>query len=74
MTTKTKLKVITSEREYRKALKTIEGLWEARPGSEAHDTLEVIALLVDDYEKRIFPMEPDPFAAIDFRRPIPLFD
>jgi len=68
MTTKTKLKVITSEREYRKALKTIEGLWEARPDSEVHDTLEVLALLVDDYEKRTFPMEePDPVAAIRFR-------
>lgn len=62
---KTKLKIITGGREYRKALKTIESLWEARPGSEAHDTLEVLALLVDDYEKRAFPMEePDTVAAI----------
>jgi len=65
---KAKLKVITSEREYRQSVRAIEALWDAKPGSEAHDSLEVLALLVDDYEKRTFPMEePDPVAAIRFR-------
>jgi HTH-type transcriptional regulator/antitoxin HigA len=65
---KTKLKIITTEREHRLAVKAIEALWEAKPGSEAHNTLEVLALLVEDYEKRMFPMEePDPVAAICFR-------
>ncbi len=65
---KPKLKVINSEKEYRKALKAIESLFEAKPGSAAHDALEVLALLVDDYERRTFPMEePDPIAAIRFR-------
>lgn len=54
---KAKLKVITSEKEHRLALKAIEDLWDAKPGSEAHDSLEVLALLVEDYEKRTFPME-----------------
>jgi HTH-type transcriptional regulator/antitoxin HigA len=62
---KAKLKVITNEKDHRLALKAIE---DAKPGSEAHDTLEVLALLVEDYEKRTFPMEtPDPVAAIRFR-------
>lgn len=65
---KAKLKVITSERDYRLSVKAIEDLWDAKPGSEAHDSLEVLALLVDDYEKRTFPMvEPDPVTAIRFR-------
>lgn len=65
---KAKLKVITSEKDYRLALKAIEDLWDAKPGSEAHDSLEVMTLLVEDYEKRTFPMEePDPVAAIRFR-------
>jgi HTH-type transcriptional regulator / antitoxin HigA len=65
---KAKLKVITNEKDYRRALKGIEQLWDAKPGSEAHDTLGVLALLVEDYEKRVFPMEePDPVAAIRFR-------
>ncbi len=65
---KTKLKVINNKKEYRKALETIEHLFDAKPGSEEHDALEVLALLVDDYERRTFPMdEPDPVAAIKFR-------
>lgn len=65
---KAKLKIITSEKGHRLALKAIEDLWDAKPGSEAHDSLEVLALLVEDYEKRTFPMEePDPVAAIRFR-------
>ncbi|MHB8875483.1 MAG: helix-turn-helix domain-containing protein [Myxococcaceae bacterium] len=65
---KTKLKVISSKREYRRALELIEHLWDAVPGTEDHDALEVLALLVEDYEKRTFPMDqPDPVAAIRFR-------
>ena len=54
---KTKLKVITNDKHYRRALKDIEALWDAKPGSEAHDTLGVLALLVEDSETRAFPME-----------------
>ncbi len=65
---KPKLKVINSQKEYQRALKAVEELWDARPGSEAHDALEVLAVLLEDYEKRTFPMEePDPIAAIRFR-------
>ncbi len=52
---KVKLKVITTAKDYRLALKTVEALWEAKPGSHAHDTLEVLALLLEDYERRTFP-------------------
>lgn len=65
---KPKLKVINSRKAYKEALKAIEYLWDARPGTDEHDALEVLALLVEDYEKRNFPMEdPDPIAAIRFR-------
>jgi len=65
---KAKLKVINSAKQHRQALADIERLWDAEPGSEGHDTLEVLALLVEDYEKRTFPIEePDPVAAIRFR-------
>jgi len=50
---KAKLKVIKSEKAYRRALKTIERLFDSKPGTEAHDQLEVLAVLVDDYERRI---------------------
>jgi HTH-type transcriptional regulator/antitoxin HigA len=65
---KAKLKVINSAKDYRRALTDIERLWDAKAGTDEHDTLEVLALLVEDYEKRTFPMEePDPVAAICFR-------
>lgn len=65
---KAKLKVIRNEQDYREALETIERLWDAEPGTSDHDTLEVLALLVEHYEKKAFPMEePDPIAAIRFR-------
>lgn len=64
----TKLKVITNDKDHRRALEAIDRLWDAKPGSDAHDTLGVLALLVEDYEKRAFPMEePDPVEAIRFR-------
>jgi HTH-type transcriptional regulator / antitoxin HigA len=65
---KTRLKIITNERQYRQAVKSIEALFDSRPGTDAHDQLEVLALLVEDYERRTFPFEePDPIAAIHFR-------
>jgi len=65
---RTKLKVINSQNAYRVALKTIERLFDSKPGTPEHDALEVLALLVDDYERRTFPMEdPDPVEAIRFR-------
>ncbi len=68
MMKKLKFKVINSEKEYKRALAAVERLWDSKPGTENHDALEVLALLVEDYEKRTFPMEePDPVEAIRFR-------
>jgi HTH-type transcriptional regulator/antitoxin HigA len=65
---KRKIKIISNQKEHRDALEEIERLWEARPGTPDHDDLEVLALLVEDYEKRTFTMEePDPVEAIRFR-------
>jgi len=62
------LRIINTDREYQKALTAIEELWDAKLGTAEHDALEVLALLVEDYEKRNFPMdEPDPVEAIRFR-------
>ncbi len=63
-----RLKAIRSDREHRAAMKEIDALWNAKPGSEAADRLEVLAILVEDYEKRKFPIEsPDPIEAVKFR-------
>lgn len=64
----TRLKVIATDRDYRQAVKTLEELFDAKPGTRDHDALKVLAVLVEDYERRAFPMEePDPVAAIRFR-------
>ncbi len=63
-----KLKVIKNERDHRAALKAIELLWKARPGTSRGDTLELLTTLVEAYEeKRHAILPPDPIEAIKFR-------
>lgn len=58
------MKPIRSETDYRAALSEIESLWDTEEGTPEADLLEVLALLVQDYERRHCPMpDPDP---IDF--------
>ncbi len=62
------IKPIRTEGQHRAALKAIERLWSAEPGTPEHDRLEVLATLVEDYEEKhqvIYP--PDPVEAIRFR-------
>ena len=61
-------KVIKTERDYQKAMKRLESIFEAKKGSKDGDELELLSLLVDNYEKDKFPIElPDPIEAIKFR-------
>ena len=58
------IKPIHSETDYQTALARIEALWGAPDGSDSADQLEVLAMLVETYEKQNFPIDaPDP---IDF--------
>jgi HTH-type transcriptional regulator / antitoxin HigA len=55
---------IHSDAEYRAALAQIEALWEAPEGSDTADMRDLLAMLVEVYEKQHHPIEaPDP---IDF--------
>ena len=61
------IKPIKSERDHRAALREIEKLMDARPGTAAGDRLDVLVTLVEAYERQHFPMEaPDPISAIEF--------
>jgi HTH-type transcriptional regulator/antitoxin HigA len=41
---------------------------DAQPGTAQGDELEILSLLIHDYEERVFPIDkPDPVAAIRFR-------
>jgi len=59
---------IHTEEDYKKALNRIEEIFDAKPGSEEGDELEILGILVDEYEKKHFPIEaPKPVESIKFR-------
>lgn len=63
-----KVKVIKTESEYAAALARIEKLMDAKGSTPQGDELELLSLLVHDYEEKVFPIDkPDPVAAIRFR-------
>jgi HTH-type transcriptional regulator/antitoxin HigA len=62
------IRPIRTQRDHKAALKEIEGLWNAKPGTRACDRLDVLATLVEAYERKHFPVSPpDPVQAIVFR-------
>ena len=62
------IKPIKTERDYRKTLKEIEKLWDAKPNTPMGDRLDVLVTLVEAYEQKHYRMEPpDPIEAIKFR-------
>ncbi|MDD3355069.1 transcriptional regulator [Zoogloea sp.] len=61
------LKPIRTEAEHAEALADIERLWDAPEGSADADRLEVLAMLVEAYEKAHFPIEaPDPISFLEY--------
>jgi len=61
------LKPIRTEAEHNEALADIERLWDAPDGSPEADRLEVLAMLVEAYEKAHFPIKaPDPVAFLEY--------
>ena len=63
-----KMKLIKSEEEYQAALKRLDEIFDAKAGTPEGDEAEVLALLVDEYEKEHYPIDlPDPIEAIKIR-------
>ncbi len=62
------IKPIRTKADHQKALKEIESLMSAKANTREGDRLEVLATLVEAYERVHFPMElPDAVDAIKFR-------
>lgn len=62
------LKLIKTETDYRAALKRLEEIFDAKTGTPESDELEILGLMVDDYENKHYPIEaPDPIEAIKIR-------
>lgn len=61
------LRPIRNAEEHETALAEIYTLWNAEPGTAEADQLDVLVLLVEDYEKQHFPIDPpDPIDLILF--------
>ena len=59
---------IRTKRNYQSALRRVEALLDAAPGSQEEDELDVMATLISAYEDEHYPIAaPDPVAAILFR-------
>ena len=59
---------IKNEKDYDNALAEVEKLWGADEGTEDGDKLDILLVLVDDYENKHQPISPPaPIKAIKFR-------
>jgi HTH-type transcriptional regulator/antitoxin HigA len=62
------IRPIKTEKDYEEALERLEVIFDSKSGSIQGDELEILGILIDQYEKEHFPIEmPDPIEAIKFR-------
>ena len=62
------LKPIKTKKDYQQALNRLEIIFDAKKGTSQGDELEVLGILIDQYENEHFPIDlPDPIEAIKFR-------
>lgn len=56
---------IKNEKDYQNALQELEKVFDAKPNSPEGDIGQVLVLLIEDYEKKYYPIDaPDPIEAI----------
>lgn len=61
------IRPIKTEIQYREALKRVDSLIDSEPNSTDFELLEVLSILVDDYENKHYAIEPlDPIEAIKY--------
>jgi HTH-type transcriptional regulator / antitoxin HigA len=62
------IKPIKTEQDYQEAIKRLEDIFDAAPNTVEGDELEVLGVLIDNFERVHFPIDfPDPIEAIKFR-------
>ncbi len=62
------IKPIKTKKDYQQALTRLKIIFDAKKGSDQGDELEILGILVDNYENEHFPVGfPDPIEAIKFR-------
>lgn len=62
------IKPIRTATDYKKALKRVERLMDAKKNTPEGDELEILSILIEKYESEKFPFpSPDPISVIKFR-------
>jgi HTH-type transcriptional regulator/antitoxin HigA len=62
------IKPVKTAKDYKQALVRLEQIFDAKPGTKEGDELEILAILIEKYEDKKYPIEaPDPIEAIKFR-------
>ena len=62
------IKPIKTEKDYNEAMERLEVIFDSKKNSPEGDELEILGILVDQYENEHFPIGlPDPVEAIKFR-------
>jgi HTH-type transcriptional regulator/antitoxin HigA len=61
-------KIIKNDVDYQLALQRLENIFDAKPNTPVGDELELLCLLINNYEDEHYPVNfPDPIEAIKFR-------
>jgi HTH-type transcriptional regulator/antitoxin HigA len=62
------IKLIKTAEDYKIALKRLEVIFDAKSGTIESDEADILGLMIDEYEKKHYPIEaPDPIEAIKIR-------
>jgi HTH-type transcriptional regulator/antitoxin HigA len=62
------IKPIRTKKDYEQALARLEVIFDSKKGTDKGDELEILGMLVENYENEKFPIGfPDPVEAIKFR-------
>ena len=62
------IKPIKTKKDYEAALKRLDVIFDAKPNTQDGDELEILSMIVDNYELGHYPIDyPDPVEAIKFR-------
>jgi HTH-type transcriptional regulator/antitoxin HigA len=65
---KMNIKPIKTKKDYEQALERLEKIFDAKKGTQKGDELEILGMLIDNYDLEKFPIGfPDPVEAIKFR-------
>ena len=62
------IKPIRTKKDYEQALNRLEVIFDSKKGTDKGDELEILGMLIENYENEKFPIGfPDPIEAIKFR-------